>query len=155
MDILKAKLIKQNDIDYYLIFNGKPYHSNTFTSDLLSRGVDKLSKKNCDEIFGIFDVEELFYEVEENIDFHEFCFTSFKLGFDKAMELNKDKVFTLEEVNELCWVLFRDNSSKNIRHKQDFDAVFKDYAQKTNEIEVTFNPDEKDSEGCLILKRAV
>lgn len=54
----------------------------------------KLSKQNCDEIFGVVDVEKLFNEVDETIDFHEFCFSSFKLGFNKAMELNKDNQFT-------------------------------------------------------------
>lgn len=58
----------------------------------------KLSKQNCDEIFGIVDVEKLFNEVDETIDFHEFCFSSFKLGFNKAMELNKDKQFTSRDV---------------------------------------------------------
>lgn len=58
----------------------------------------KLSKQNCDEIFGVVDVEKLFNEVDETIDFHEFCFSSFKLGFNKAMELNKDKQFTLGDM---------------------------------------------------------
>ena len=58
----------------------------------------KLSKQNCDEIFGVVDVEKLFNEVDETIDFREFCSTSFKLGFNKAMELNKDKQFTLGDM---------------------------------------------------------
>lgn len=68
--------------------------------------LQKLSHENCDEIFGVVNVEKLATEVEESLDFREFCSTSFKLGFNKAMELNKDKVFTLEDMNNaMDWVM--------------------------------------------------
>ena len=67
----------------------------------------KLSKQNCDEIFGIVDVEKLVFcefpngningetSIEQKIK--QFAF---KVGFNKAMELNKDKVFTEEQLIE-------------------------------------------------------
>jgi hypothetical protein len=68
--------------------------------------LQKLSHENCDEIFGVVNVEKLATEVEESLDFREFCSTSFKLGFNKGMELNKDKVFTLEDMNNaMDWIM--------------------------------------------------
>lgn len=67
--------------------------------------VGKLSKENCDEIFDVVDVDKLgqkHYEVhikrghtqedslQRKIDFI--------IGFSKAMELNKDKLFTVEDI---------------------------------------------------------
>jgi hypothetical protein len=79
-----GKMIASDDIDFQ-----KDYE------------LQKLSIENCNLIFGIFDVEKL-------ADYH-FCMVgnegvsstqSFKIGFNKALELNKDKVFTLEQVIE-------------------------------------------------------
>jgi hypothetical protein len=106
---MKAKLIKQNGIgiqtidgiDYYLILDGKTYHTNPLTSDLSNGG--KLSKQNCDEIFGVVDVEKLAnYEYPEGDDWSPEESLVRKLaflnGFNKAMELNKDKVFSKEDM---------------------------------------------------------
>ena len=62
-----------------------------------------LSKQNCDEIFGIVDVEKLgdsFFEKESSNILHpqHQMRNFFILGFNKAMELNKDKVFTESDV---------------------------------------------------------
>jgi len=64
--------------------------------------LQKLSHENCDEIFGVVDVEKLATEVEESLDFREFCSTSFKLGFNKALKLNETKVFTMKDMVD-CW----------------------------------------------------
>jgi len=66
----------------------------------------RLSKENCDEIFGVVDVRKLAREyVDSQPD--DFEYTSdeywnsqvdFKNGFNKAMELNKDKLFTVEDM---------------------------------------------------------
>jgi hypothetical protein len=95
---MKAKLKKERDGDYTLTLNNPKEYPHS---------LPLLSKQNCDEIFGVVDVEKLFNEVDETIDFHEFCFSSFKLGFNKAMELNKDKVFTLEQVIEAMTLYIR------------------------------------------------
>jgi len=67
----------------------------------------KLSKENCDEIFDVVDVDKLgqkHYEVhikrghtqedslQRKIDFI--------IGFSKAMELQKDKLFTVEDMRQ-------------------------------------------------------
>jgi hypothetical protein len=63
---------------------------------------DKLSKENCDEIFGVVDVEELAEEFAKTKSSHSVFQNThkrdFKAGFNKAMELNEDKVFTLEDI---------------------------------------------------------
>jgi hypothetical protein len=65
--------------------------------------VNKLSKQNCDEIFEVVDVEKLADEyivVKPKYREHEhnLAVSAYKEGFHKAMELNKDKQFTLEDV---------------------------------------------------------
>jgi hypothetical protein len=81
-----------------------------------------LSKQNCDSIFGIIDVEKLaenkygkgIYEIEQVDAYVE--------GFNKAMELNKDKLFTLEDV-------------KKAYFKGDYDALYDGaYSEKENEF---------------------
>jgi hypothetical protein len=66
-----------------------------------------LSKQNCDEIFGVVDVEKLaenkygkgIYEIEQVDAYIE--------GFNKAMELN-DKVFTLEDIVKVVKLTLED-----------------------------------------------
>ena len=100
---MKGKLIKKDD-HYFLevdIWLPKVIYpqiiANTFKKP--DGDIFNLSKQNCDEIFGVVDVEKL-------ADYHFSMvgnegissIKSFKIGFNKAMELNKDKVFTLEDI---------------------------------------------------------
>jgi hypothetical protein len=69
----------------------------------------KLSKQNCDEIFGIVDVEKLANEMYKD-NLHNPFFSAAPMGFidgfNKAMELNKDKLFTLEDMrNTMDWIM--------------------------------------------------
>jgi hypothetical protein len=91
---MKAILIKRKN--HYDLFEETRLISTTECED---GTVNKLSKQNCDELFGIFDVEKLAEEYDPNYaitdisnGFH------FIEGFNKAMELNKDKQFTLKDV---------------------------------------------------------
>jgi hypothetical protein len=101
---MKAKLIKENDF-YYLLdgnkiiaeINGHPLKSIT----------GKLSKQNCDELFEVVDVDKW---VKEKVDnrfnetdgYHKVVYVEGLVeGFNKAMELNKDKVFTLEDIKKV------------------------------------------------------
>ena len=74
-----------------------------------------LSHKNCDEIFGIFDVEKFayFYSTtttfikKENVptlkeieDAEYISEIAYNAGFNKAIELNKDKLFTLNDIKK-------------------------------------------------------
>jgi hypothetical protein len=70
----------------------------------------RLSKQNCDEMFGIIDVGALALEECNNTDPLRLDSQKYKQdpyfrigylkGFNKAMELNKDKLFTLEDMKK-------------------------------------------------------
>jgi hypothetical protein len=86
----------------------------------------KLSKQNCDEIFGVVDVEKLAeYEyptinlgVNITTDIHVICQEPFINGFNKAMELNKDRMFTLEEMfNVIDNISFVKTNSEELNSK--------------------------------------
>jgi hypothetical protein len=92
---MKAKLIK--DEDGYSLFTREENSTNRkFIATTQGMYVDhKISKQNCDELFGVVNVEKL---AEESV-FDGFR-TIWKNGFNKAMELNKDKLFTVEDIRK-------------------------------------------------------
>jgi hypothetical protein len=96
---MKAKLIKKvfsgGKYEYSLILDGE---IGTYAKTGVGHGWLKLSMKNCDEIFGVVDVEKLADHYSKNLECLPFERARYKEGFNKAMELNKDKVFTLEQV---------------------------------------------------------
>ena len=117
-----------------------------------------LSKQNCDEIFGIVNVEELAQEVcDDTISSPYHCYIA---GFNKNAELNKDKVFTLEDMMN-CW----NKALKFQEHKETLGEYIQSLQQPTEiEVEIEMRPaslvyksnlviEELDSEGCLILKK--
>jgi hypothetical protein len=145
--------------------------------------LQKLSHEKCDEIFGVVNVEKLATEVEESLDFREFCSTSFKLGVNKAMELNGDKQFTLDDVrNAIQLARYHSTHNKNgilVCFHEDTDKIIQSL-QQPKEIEVEIEMEvadlafyengerypieaniperfkykpKLDSEGCLILKK--
>jgi hypothetical protein len=74
----------------------------------------KLSKQNCDTIFGVVDIKKLAdvdftNEIGEgpttNTDINSMIRKSHlngaEFGFNKAMDLNKDKLFTLEDMKAI------------------------------------------------------
>jgi hypothetical protein len=92
---MKAKLIKLELNEGYRLDDEK----GNLIASTLDGAKTKLSKQNCDEIFGVIDVEKLAmgYELYEKINFVGQT-RAYIAGFNKAMELNKDKVFTLEDM---------------------------------------------------------
>jgi hypothetical protein len=69
----------------------------------------RLSKENCDEMFGVVNLMKLaeehshkYYDVKTT-DWHS-NYNGFFSGFLKAIELNKDKLFTLEDILDV-WEL--------------------------------------------------
>jgi hypothetical protein len=103
---MKAKLIKI-DKDNYTLFDEKGIPIGTTPNVLSNNTFSKLSKQNCDEIFGVVSVEKLAEEYKNkkgSISTTELEDEIFKLGFkdgfNKAMELNKDKLFTLEDIKK-------------------------------------------------------
>ena len=63
-----------------------------------------LSKQNCDEIFGIVDVEKLANERSKTCEdcdvpvFKAGYYDGFQEGFEEAMELSKHKLFTESDI---------------------------------------------------------
>jgi hypothetical protein len=156
---MKAKLIKDHQ-EYMLINDERFVIATTDVSILEVTDKMKLSKQNCDEIFGVVDVEKLAtgYDLYEKINFVGQT-RAYKAGLQKAMELNKDKLFTLEDMMN-CW----NKALKFQDHKQTFGEYIQSIQQPT-EIEVMIEMEEYpelpyykgsqpklDSQGCLILK---
>jgi hypothetical protein len=168
---MKAKLILKHrgDYDYFLI-------SRTDNSEVLAASLNpdgyfeqKLSKQNCDELFGVVDVEKLakndpngYYES----DYQNIFVDGFINGFNKAMELNKDKVFTL---GQLITAMDMARVMVNGKYANSGEYIYNFIQQPTEievEIEMIKTPDamfhfhdvpystpKLDSEGCLILKK--
>jgi hypothetical protein len=149
--MMKKKLIKKEDDFYSLRVDGIVMAtSNGMLVDY------KLSKENCDEIFGVVDADKLgqkHYEVhikrghtqedslQRKIDFI--------IGFSKAMDLNKDKLFTIEEMKAIfafghqvgmnTILAIQSQHSPQPLPKQDSDKLRDEFIQslqQPNEIEV-------------------
>jgi hypothetical protein len=158
---MKGKLNKR-DNDYWL-YNE---YGETIAS---SWGVDgkKLSYQNCNEIFGIVDVEKL---AEESVP--DGFRTIWKNGFNEAIELNKDKMFTIEDMRKaMDWIMtqyfeFHEQPSTGRREhylqllKQPI-AIEVEIETETKVWEFISNGEfesfeiipKLDSNGCLILKK--
>jgi hypothetical protein len=112
---MKARLIKLNDYYYlresYKTGIGGAVCERTLGTTNSQGELGKLSKKNCDEIFGVVDVEKLAKEKYPNVDNEDYEYDSewqmladeykqkgFIQGAKEILELNKDKVFTLEDM---------------------------------------------------------
>ena len=99
---MKATLVK-TDVNY-LLENDK---GTIIASTSLNKDSLKLSKQKCDEIFGVVDVEKLAEEYKNKkgaiptTELEDEIFKlGFKDGFNKAIELNKDRAFTVEDMHE-------------------------------------------------------
>jgi hypothetical protein len=174
---MKAKLIK-SDVQYRL-------HNEEGIVIATSFENGKLSKENCDEIFRVLDVETLSNEYSHDLiwfnkrgacndqEFFEFIAKkSFTEGFNKAMELNKDKLFTVED---LYRVFLINSAGNNTTLRHFFEETVLSMFEQPTEIEVEIrcwigNGDKEsdsfkdplvtntgisklDENGCLILRR--
>jgi hypothetical protein len=170
---MKGKLIKTGN-DYLL----KDTNGEVLA---ITNGVTegkKLSKQNCDEIFGVVYVEKLADEYANvNGDYDEhYGHIGFKAGFKKAMELNKNKVFTLEDIKKAinwAWrktdrgehilIIDEHNFIQSLRESTEIDVEIKMepcfYDQSLGGFSTSYTEDKPkeqpklDSEGCLILKK--
>ena len=103
------KLIKTVTDNYILADTTKEFHGEGYLLGATTvSDAPKLSKQNCDEIFGVVDVEK--YISEDSFDKIIYS-NSYKQGFNKAMELNKDKVFTLEDIRKAYYIGYEDGKS--------------------------------------------
>jgi hypothetical protein len=136
----------------------------------------RLSKQNCDEIFGVVDVEKLVYEEYLKFDQETRIVNRRQLQeslanmFNKAMELNKDKLFTVEDmVGYFDW----HKKQGYVSHEPYDIHEYIQSLQQPTEIEVEIEMDDiwdgidsarifpkeetmipkLDENGCLILKK--
>ena len=168
---MRVKLIKQKEIgDYYLILEGRIYHTNPlfYKRHGVSKG-GKLSLKNCDELFGVVDVDKLADDMHESypdwappVEHYDYS-RGVVDGFNKAMEFNKDKLFTLEDItiayntgyqdgsrNENYW----DNLIQSLQQPTEIDVeIVMEYYDPLPPTRQTALRPKLDSEGCLILKK--
>jgi hypothetical protein len=150
----------------------------------------RLSKQNCDSLFGVVNVEKLASEYAKEANdisakygvkvFGDNNSTPFKDGFNKAMELNKDKLFTVEDVRKAMSIGLSIGYGRQfeIENKSvEIDSYIQSLQQPTEiEVEIEmeivntqFNPgatciqdstyisvtkkSKLDENGCLILKK--
>ena len=141
---MTGKLIKISGI-YTLMCDDKMIASDDldFQSDYQ---IGKLSLKNCQAIELGYDLDEL---IKEQYPIDE---PSFKRGFKLALEILGDKKFSEEDVRKSISYMFEQTVVFGNRvSSSDVDRCIQSLQQ--TEWDVSFNPDEKDSDGCLILKR--
>jgi hypothetical protein len=164
---MKAKLINTN-VNYLLEDDKGVIIASTSTKE----GNNKLSKQNCDEIFGVVDAIDVVYkQVRNGFDGVIDSFTEAfgKQCINKAMELNKDKLFTLEDMKKaIVWA--HDKSTEGVYLSRLPVDEFIQSLQQPTEIEVEIEMEDirlphganesyiksipkLDSEGCLILKK--
>jgi hypothetical protein len=158
---MEVKLVKRDD--HYGLYN-EDGHKIAATLDGCN---SKLSKQNCDEIFGVVDLEDL--AIQSDFKNGSVDGISFKLGFNKAMELNKDKVFTLEDVRKAFNKGYLMKFNPSDEYTETLTGLVQSLQQPTEiEVEIvtttrmengksgidtpTIKP-KLDSEGCLILKK--
>jgi hypothetical protein len=173
----RFELVKRED--HYGLYN-EDGHKIAATLDGCN---SKLSKENCDEIFGVVDVDKLAEEwcmrpennwSNNNNEVGD-NYGSYKEGFNKAMDLNKDKLFTVEDLYrvERCYLRDCDN---DVKYKgQIVQRILNEKTQQPTEIEVEIrcwigNGDKEsdsfkdplvtntgipklDADGCLILRK--
>lgn len=98
---MKTKLLKTEKGHYVLIDDTKGTYDNGFLIGSSRRDTDanKLSIKNCESIERGYDLDELAmgYDLYEKINFVG-QMRAYKVGFQKSIELNKNKLFTLEDM---------------------------------------------------------
>ena len=146
-----GKMIASDDIDFQ-----KDYE------------LQKLSIENCNLIFGIFDVEKLAEDFAKNHSIYPSAKDDteygFKHGFNKALELNKDKKFSLEQVIEAMSLYKRNEFAMSkvlvmvLEEPQDIEveiemAEVESYKDKMGNLRTEKTFPRVDKNGCLILKK--
>lgn len=139
---MKAKLIK-TEVNYILEDDkGVVIASTSLKKEGLS-----LSLKNCQAIEVGYDLDEL---AKKEILYNDQKREWWKQGAKYILEILGDKKFSEEDLLKAFTVgLFSEFEKAN--YTKEYNDFLKSLQQ--TEWDVSFNPDEKDSEGCLILKR--
>ena len=120
----------------------------------------KLSLKNCQAIEHGYDLEDIKRKVFDGFDGQPDSFTiaAVERTIQIMVELMGDKKFSEQDMYKM-FIYGRsiDTAKKHIKKLEDkpMDEFFNDFIQSLQKTEwdVTFDPDELDAEGRLILKR--
>jgi hypothetical protein len=116
----------------------------------------KLSKENCDEIFGVVDVEEIalsnashFGGTYRNPEGFSDKQVGYLHGFIEGAELNKDKLFTVEDMRK---VFNRGYDLPEYLEKDIMNEIFDDYIQllqqpKEIDVDIIYDRDCYSSSG--------
>jgi len=134
---MKAKLIKTPEQLYKLKF----YND----EDMLSCATALLSKKNCDEIFGVIDVEKLAEEYGSKFA-HSYDPEDFIAGFNKAMELYQQQTEIEVEIEMEYYGDCEGCRKAGMWHCAHADTC--GYAETRERPKL-------DSQGCLILTKKI
>jgi hypothetical protein len=121
----------------------------------------KLSLKNCQAIERGYDLDELVKGFIERTGYNDFDSYSYKLGFQKALELNSTKLFTLEDMMN-CWnkaLKFQDHKETLVEHIQSIQQTEWEVEIEMENVMHDYNGNislgakfKLDADGCLILK---
>jgi hypothetical protein len=156
---MKAQLVKRQDrFDLYNKSDGSKIASTS------PNPMGKLSLKNCQTIENGYDLDELAKEeAKKRHDWNMHRDTDIynelvrddaaliKIGFQKAVELLGDKKFSEEDMRKaINWSWRKTDREEHILITDEKDFI---QSLQQTEWDVFFNPDEKDSDGCLILQR--
>jgi hypothetical protein len=137
---MESKLIYVSDKEYYNLEDDKGNLIAT-SSPLKDSPIYELSIKNCIEVSGNINIIELaeswyFSDPKNVLGVNLKVIEGFKAGFNKAMELNKDKLFGVKEVVELCKILLSNPIEKCGKTYQELTDNYIQSLQKPKEIEV-------------------
>jgi hypothetical protein len=91
---MKGKLIKCVDF-YGLKINDYIVGLSDLSTNKMLNYPYNLRKANCDELFGVITAENMMKDIESNCSRVK---EGFILGFQTAMDLNKDKLFTIVDI---------------------------------------------------------
>lgn len=143
------------EVEPYTLSTLQKYTIIANTFDKPKGDILQLSLKNCQAIERGYDLDELIDNITPkngttgNISER----IGFVKGFQKALELMGDKKFSEEQMKRIYEKGY--SSGRSEFNSRESDKIKYDYIQslQQKEWDVTFNPDEKDSKDCLILKR--
>lgn len=157
---MKGLLVK-TEIDYDLMINGRTFATTDW------RGVHKgansatqyhLSREGCDRLFEPTDADKIFLDLfgvplnKSAINRYE----GFVEGFEKAMELNKDKLFTEADIRKAYQKGEEDSYTQGGLTKQKEDDYIQSL-QQPKEIEVEIETElaycKKEESGCKVYEQ--
>ena len=160
---MKAKLYKTEKENYVLVDPAKGTYDDGYTLGTSRESqYNKLSIKNCETIERGYDLGELAmgYDLYENINFVG-QMRAYKAGFQKALDLNNTKLYTLEDMMN-CWnkaLTFQNHKELFGYHIQSIQQTEWDVEIEKENVMHDYNGNislgakfKLDADGCLILK---